>query len=54
MNSKKAGRPKLEPSKVRNVSLLLRLTEKEKALIESKAKGEEKTVSDWVRSRLVG
>jgi uncharacterized protein (DUF1778 family) len=54
MNSKKAGRPKLDPSKVRNVSLLLRITREEKELIESKAKGEGKTVSDWVRRRLVG
>ena len=54
MNSKKAGRPKLDPSKVRNVSLLLRITRAEKELIESKAKAADKTVSEWVRSRLLG
>jgi hypothetical protein len=54
MNSKKAGRPKLDPSKVRNASLLLRLTEKEKEQIEARAIADGKTVSEWVRSRLLG
>ena len=50
---KKVGRPKMPKGDAKAVMLRVRVTATEQRLIEAKAKGNKKTVSEWVRSTLL-
>jgi predicted HicB family RNase H-like nuclease len=53
MNKRTKGRPPLDPDKVKNVKILVRLTKEDKKIIADKAKAEGKSFSNWVRERLL-
>lgn len=48
----KAGRPKLPKGAAKAGTLRVRVTPDELRAIESKAKGNKQTVSEWIRSTL--
>lgn len=52
MKPKKAGRPPLPKGRAKAGMLRVRVTPDELRVIESRAKAQKQTVSDWIRSTI--
>lgn len=52
LTEKKTGRPKLLPSEKKNQTVLIRMTEAEKQLLEQKSKSEMMSMSDYIRTQI--
>jgi hypothetical protein len=52
LKPKRAGRPKLPQGNAKGVMLRVRITQQERDAIESRAKANNQSVSEWLRSKI--